>query len=253
MDDFALLIDLHVAAARQGPGGDALTRRAVDLSGLAGRRRLRVADIGCGTGAATLVLAETLDADVVAVDFVPDFLAALQARAALRGLGGRITAVQASMDALPFEPESFDAIWSEGAVYNMGFERGVHAWRRFLRPGGILAVSELSWLRTPRPAELEAHWVAQYPEVDTVAAKWAVLERRGYSPLGCFVLPPEAWLEAYYRPMQRRFESFLARHGGNAAARALVAAEQAEIALYERYASFVGYGYYVARKVDSEG
>jgi methylase of polypeptide subunit release factors len=77
MDDLALLIDLHLTAARQGPGGDAETRRAIDMSGLSQRQALKLADIGCGTGASTLVLAQNLDAEIIAVDFLPDFLAML--------------------------------------------------------------------------------------------------------------------------------------------------------------------------------
>jgi hypothetical protein len=78
-----------------------------------------------------------------------------------------------------------------------------------------------------------------------------VLERLGYAPLGCFVLPAHCWLEGYYRPMQRRFAPFLARHGHSAAAQAVVAAEEAEIALYERYSGHFGYVFYVARRVET--
>lgn len=152
------------------------------------------------------------------------------------------------MDELDFQLESLDAIWSEGAIYNLGFENGVRQWRRFLKPGGVLAVSELTWLTEHRPAEIESHWNREYPEVDTASAKFAVLERNGFSPLGYFVLPKECWLDEYYRPMQHRFEDFLQRHGFSDDAKAIVAAEQAEIDLYERYSSFVSYGYYIARK-----
>jgi ubiquinone/menaquinone biosynthesis C-methylase UbiE len=149
MDDLKLLIDLHLTADRQGPGGEAETRRAIELAGLAKRRNLKLADIGCGTGASTLVLAKALDAHIFAVDFLPDFLDVLRSRAGSAGVADRIEAVTASMDALPIEPGSLDAIWSEGAIYNMGFENGVRQWRRFLKPGGILAVSELTWLTEP--------------------------------------------------------------------------------------------------------
>ena len=152
------------------------------------------------------------------------------------------------MEALPFEEQAFDAIWSEGAVYNMGFAAGIAAWRRFLKPGGILAVSELTWLTGERPAELEEHWAAVYPEVATASAKLAVLETGGYAPIGYFPLPERCWLENYYRPMQARFDDFIARNGGSDAAQAIVAAEQTEIALYERYSAYYGYGYYLARR-----
>lgn len=252
MDDLALLIDLHLEAARQGPGRDVETRRAIDMSGLSQRQALKLADIGCGTGASTLVLAQSLDAEIVAVDFLPDFLAMLKARAASAGVADRIKTVNASMDALPIEPGSLDAIWSEGAIYNIGFENGVRQWRRFLKPGGILAVSELTWLTDHRPAEIEAHWQAQYAEVGTASSKMAVLERNGYAPMGYFTLDEHCWLDAYYRPMQQRFPAFLARHESSTAAKAVVAAEELEIDLYERHRAYVSYGYYLARRTGDE-
>jgi len=248
MDDLKLLIDLHITADRQGPGGEAETRRAVELSGLSKRRNLRVADIGCGTGASTLVLAKTLDANIVAVDFLSEFLDVLRSRAARAGVADRIETVNASMDALPMEPGTLDAIWSEGAIYNMGFENGVRQWRTLLKPGGVLAVSELTWLTDGRPAELEKHWRSQYAEVGTASSKMAVLERNGYTPIGYFTLAQHCWLDAYYLPMQKRFPDFLAMHESDAAAQAVVAAEELEIALYAQHRDFVSYGYYIARK-----
>ena len=116
------------------------------------------------------------------------------------------------MDALPFEEQSFDAIWSEGAIYNIGFANGIQAWRRFLKPDGILAVSELTWLTQASPAELEQHWNREYPEVDTASAKMAILEDNGFSPMGYFPLSERCWLDNYYRPMQDRFAAFLERN-----------------------------------------
>ena len=249
MADLELLIDLHHDGPRQGPGGDDDTSLAVTLSGLRGRHGLKIADIGCGTGASTLVLARELDAHVLAVDFLPEFLARLDAATARAGMSDRITTLHASMEALPFENASLDAIWSEGAIYNMGFAAGIEAWRQYLKPGGVLAVSELTWLTDRRPEELETHWQREYPEVDTASAKMAILERLGFSPVGYFALPEHCWLDNYYGPLRQRFAAFLRRNGNSEAARAIVAAEEAEISLYERHRQFISYGYYVARKV----
>jgi SAM-dependent methyltransferase len=248
LDGLDLLVDLHRDARRQGPGGDDETRLAITLSGLSAAKSLKIADIGCGSGASTLVLARELDALVTAVDFLPQFLQQLDSVAEQEGLGDRIETLAGSMDALPFDEQSLDAIWSEGAIYNMGFANGVKTWRRFLKPGGILAVSELTWLTQDRPAELQQHWMQEYPEVDTASAKMAILEENGYSPLGYFPLPERCWLENYYRPVQTRFPEFLSRHGNSEAAAAIVAAEENEIALFERNKTFVSYGYYVARR-----
>lgn len=249
MDDLQLLIDLHEDGPRQGPGGDRETRLAATLSGLKGMANLRIADIGCGTGASTLVLTRELDAHVTAVDLLPEFLSRLEVAAGLAGVADRTTTLAASMAALPFADASLDAIWSEGAIYNLGFTAGITAWRRHLKPGGILAVSELTWLTGERPEELQAHWEREYPEVDTAAGKLSVLERLGFSPIGYFPLPECCWLDNYYRPLQQRFPGFLHRHEASEAARALVTAEEKEISLYERYRTFISYGYYIARKV----
>jgi SAM-dependent methyltransferase len=249
VDELQLLIDLHRDGARQGPGGDGETRLAVALSGLKEASNLEIADIGCGTGASTLVLASELDAHITAVDFLPDFLARLEEEAGRAGVAHRIKTLSASMDALPFAEAAYDAIWSEGAIYNMGFAAGIEAWARYLKPNGILAVSELTWLTERRPKELQTHWEREYPEVDTASGKFAVLERLGFSPIGYFVLPEHCWLENYYRPMQQRFQAYLDRHEGSEAARAIVAGEEAEISLYERHTAFVSYGYYIARKL----
>ena len=146
MDELQLLIDLHKDGPRQGPGGDNETRLAIALSGLKHVSDLKIADIGCGAGASTLVLARELDAHLTAVDFLPEFLARLEDAAGRAGLSDRITTLSASMEALPFAESAYDAIWSEGAIYNMGFAAGIKAWRRYLKPGGVLAVSELTWL-----------------------------------------------------------------------------------------------------------
>ena len=248
MDELTLLADLHKAGLRQGPGSPDVTRRAMVLAGLDGSRPLEIADIGCGTGGASLELARMLDARITAVDFLPSFLDVLRQRAQAQGLG-RIITLEASMVALPFTDASFDVIWSEGAVYNMGFEAGASAWKRFLKPGGKLVLSEITWTTAARPQTITDYWTAQYPEIDTASAKLAVLERHGYRPEGYFLLPPCCWQEHYYGPLRERFPAFLDRHEHSPQAAAIVAAEEKEMALYQKYGQFYSYGMYVAAKV----
>jgi len=249
VNDFQLLIDLHKNAKRQGPGGDAETKLALDLTLLDRRASLNVADIGCGTGASTLLLAKLLDkAHFTAVDFLPEFLEVLEEKAKALGASERITTLACSMDDLPFTNEEFDLIWSEGAIYNMGFEKGVKNWYRFLKPGGVLVVSEITWITETRPVEIQNYWEAEYPEIDVGSAKIRILEQHGYSPIGYFVLPEHCWLENYYRPLQNRYEAFLHQHGHSEKARAIIDAEKQEIEMYEKYKAYYSYGVYIARK-----
>lgn len=251
MSHLQLLVELHLNSPRQGPGDDDQTALALRLTGLDCDAPLLTADLGCGTGAAALRLAPLLpQAQITAVDFLSPFLHRLPQRCEAAGLAERITPLQASMDALPFADAAFDLLWSEGAVYNIGFENGIRLWRRFLKPGGLLVVSELTWTTHTRPPELQAHWKREYPEVATAAEKIRMLEQSGYSPLGCFVLPESCWLREHDAPLRAGFSDFLSRHGHSEAARAVVAEHEEEIALYEAHKMFFGYGMYVARRVD---
>ena len=47
------------------------------------------------------------------------------------------------MDDLPFDKRSLDAVWSEGAIYNIGLNKGIARFGRYLKRGGILSVSEI--------------------------------------------------------------------------------------------------------------
>lgn len=247
MDELELIVDLHKHAARQGPGGDAETRKAIELAGIDQTAPLQIADIGCGTGASTFVLARLLNARITAVDLLQAFLNVLSSRAQCAGVADKITPLCASMEQLPFADNHFDVIWSEGAIYNIGFEKGLVDWRRFLKPGGLLVASEITWLTSMRPAELERHWSQQYPEIDTASAKFKMLEDHGYLPVGYFVLPEHCWMDNYYEPMRRSFKAFVNRHQGSQQARAIVAAELEEIELFERFGAYYGYGVYIAR------
>lgn len=184
-------------------------------AGLDRSRHLRIADIGYGTGASTLLLAKELDAEVTAVDFLPDFLDKLQTRAKDHGVAERITTLSCSMEALPFSDEEFDIIWSKGAIYNMGIEAGVSACRRCLKPGGKLVVYEITWLTATRPSELQSHWSGEYPEIDATSARIGILER----------------------------------HGQSDQAKAVIEEEEHEIALYEKYHGYYTHGVYVAKKI----
>lgn len=246
----ALLIGLHADNERQGPGSRSSTLTAIELAGLDRTRPLQIADLGCGTGASALLLADILNAKVTAVDLSGEFLARLDQRAEAMGLGERIETRERTIDDLPFEDGRFDVIWSEGAIYNVGFERGVNAWRRFLKPRGVLVASEITWTTDARPDVIEAFWTTAYPEIDTASAKMAVLEGAGFSPIGYFPLGPECWMDEYYGPLEAGFEAFLERHAHSAQARAIVESEREEIELYRRYGEYYSYGVYVARRIE---
>ncbi len=248
MTELELIIDLHLDNERQGPGSDQTTQKALDLIGINTSNHLKIADIGCGCGAQTITLAQNTKAEIIAIDLFPQFLEKLEQKVTTLGLNNRVKTQVASMEDLPFQPEQFDIIWSEGAVYNMGFEAGIINWRKFLKPGGYLAVSEISWLTNSRPQKIEDYWLRAYPEIDTVSNKIKTLENNGYIPTAHFVLPTYCWLENYYIPLQKRFDAFLEKHQDSELAQTIVENERNEISIYKQFQSYYSYGFYIAQK-----
>ncbi len=243
-----LLIDLHKDGPRQGPGDEKLTKLAMEIAGLGERNsRLNILDVGSGTGASTLVLAKYLDADITALDLSSEFLQVLEKTTLSSGYSDKITTLNCSMAALPFSTNSFEVIWSEGSIYIMGFKKGVAYFSHYLKPGGILTVSEITWLTKKRPDELTTFWQKEYPEIATASMKIKILEEHGFIVKGYFPLPKFAWVDNYYIPLQGRFEAFLARHKSRAAS-LLIESEKNEIEMFKKYGDYYSYGFYIAQK-----
>jgi ubiquinone/menaquinone biosynthesis C-methylase UbiE len=249
MKDIELIVDFHKEARRLAPGSKEETLKALKLTNLNLSNELNIADIGCGSGAQTLDLARLTHGKIIAVDLFPEFLEKVKEHAAGQGFKERINTLQCSMDDLPFEEESLDLIWSEGAIYNMGFQKGLQAWRRFLKPGGYIAVSELTWLKDNRPPELEEFWSGTYSEIRSAEVKKEQLQQGGYELAGSFTLSEQSWMDNYYSPMLSRIPEFLKRHLKDKKAENLVKEEQNEIDLYKKYKDYYGYVFYIGRKV----
>ena len=248
MAEIDLIIDLHKNLKRQGPGSEEDTLRALGFTDTGGLKNLKIADIGCGTGGQTLTLAKHTEAEIIAVDLFPDFLEVLERNAKKAGVQDQIRTVTESMDALSFEKEYMDVIWSEGAIYSMGFEAGVKNWQKFLKPGGYLCVSEITWITGSRPRRIEDFWKAEYPEIDRASNKFGILESNGFSLMGYFILPGSSWTQEYYQPLLQAFNPFLQRNNHAPGAKQLVESIREEIRLYEDYQAYYSYGFYIARK-----
>lgn len=245
--DLALIGEYFAMLERQGPGNPETTLKALSFVGGL-KATARIADIGCGTGAQTLVLAEHTPGHILAIDLFPAFIEKLNANAVKAGLKERVDGQVGNMEALAFEPASLDLIWSEGAIYNIGFERGLREWHKFLKPGGYLAVSEASWFTPERPAEIHDYWMAAYPEIDLISNKVAQMEAAGFVPKAAFTLPESCWTDHYYAPQAAMQAAFLEKHAGNPAAKALVDNERREAALYAKYKPYYGYVFYIGQK-----
>ena len=164
------------------------------------------------------------------------------------GLESQVTTLVADMRALPFPDGEFDLIWSEGSLYLMGFDVGLAEWRRFLKPGGYLVVSELSWFTAEPAEELAEFWEENYPGLRSVEANVAAAGEHGWSVVETFHLPQSAWTQNYFGPLKERLPQFREANAGDEAAEVVLAMTEREMELYDAYPEQYGYEFYVLRK-----
>lgn len=246
--DITLIAEFFEGLDRQGPGGDEQTLGALSFMRDQLPANCAIADLGCGTGRATATIASALDCHITAIDLLPQMIEGLKTRIAERQLQSKITPRLGSMADLTFADESLDVIWSEGAIYNIGFERGLGEWRRYLKTGGLVAVTDCCWLSDRRPADTK--WFTDnFTEIDTVANKLAILQHAGYEPVAAFVLPRHCWTTNYYEPMAVRLEEFERLYADNQSAAMLCHQLRTEIDYYNRLGDLYGYLFFVGRKL----
>ena len=218
-----LICDFFSNMERQGPGSPEVTLKALSFIDNLTEKSL-IADIGCGTGGQTMVLAGHVTGQVTGLDFLSGFIDIFNRNARQSGLQNRVTGIVGSMDDLPFRNEELDLIWSEGAIYNIGFERGLNEWRKYLKKGGYLAVSECSWFTDERPAEINDFWMDAYPEIDTIP-------------------------DHYFTPKVAAQKIFLTKYAGNKIAEEFSMLQSIEEELYHKYKEYYGYTFFIAKKI----
>lgn len=245
----------HASLSRLGPGTDASTNRALStvLTAAPPPRRdvggpPRILDLGCGTGAQTLVLASRLDAPMIALDNHRPYLDAARRRAEAAGIAHRVEFRLEDMRTVRFDAGSFDLIWSEGAIFCMGFREGLARCREWLAPGGCFALSELCWLEPDPPGECRRFLEGHYPVMTDVSGNLAAIEAAGYAVLDHFILPQSGWRDEFYDPLEDRLDLLREHCAGDPVQMELIAGVQAEIDMYRRYGDSYGYLFCVLRK-----
>lgn len=241
-----LFFEMFSGLPRQGPGDAASTLRALALVPGVGPET-HVLDIGCGTGSHTRVLAQHSQAHIVAIDNHKPFVDELDRQARTLGIADRLEARVGDMRHLDFPPASFDLLWSEGSIFVMGFEAGLREWRRLLAPGGHLVVSEACWTKADPPPDCAAFWAQEYPAIRDVPALLTAIAACGYEPVAHFPLPPSAWWDDYYRPLQHNIDTFRERHRDDTDALRLADQVQREIDVWHAYSDCYSYEFFVLR------
>jgi len=240
------LLEVYGSLPRAGPGDNASTRKALEMMEHLPPEP-RILDLGCGPGMQTVELLRLSGGTVVALDLFERMISRVRKAAECAGLADRLDTIQADMNEMAFEPSSFDVIWSEGAIYFIGFEKGLARVKELVKPGGYVAVSEAVWLEPDPPQEAIEFW-RDYPAIDSVERKLEVVSGLGYEKVGHFVLPATSWTELYYEPMAKRVSECERQWKGIPEAEAVLAEARNEISVFGRCSRYFSYAFFVMRK-----
>jgi ubiquinone/menaquinone biosynthesis C-methylase UbiE len=242
----SIFFEIHQDNPREGPGDNASTFRAFqmipDLPA-----KPNILDMGCGPGMQTLELARISHGFITALDNHQPFLDQLDRSVQKVGLKDRIEIINQSMFSLDLPENSFDLICSEGAMFIPGFQKGLEDWKKYLKPEGYLAVSELAWFKTDPPAEIKEYFALNYPPMLDIPGNLQIIKETGYQDIGHFTLPEQAWWN-YFDPIAKRVVRLKEKYAGDAEALQELKAQDLEVEMYRQYHDYYGYVFFVMRK-----
>lgn len=157
------------------PGGEALSRRMLELAGVGTSDRL--VDIASGAGTTALLAARERGCEAVGIDYGAGAVAGAREEAEAQGLAERVQFVEGDAESLPFGSGSFDVAICECALCTFPDKAtAVAEMRRVLRPGGRLVLSDVVADHSRLPDDLRG-------TMATVACVGSALPESGYREL----------------------------------------------------------------------
>ena len=237
------------ALPRCGPGDKKSTRKAYNTIPNPTEQPF-ILDIGCGPGVQTIELAKLSKGRIIALDNHQAFLDKLIKKAEAEALLDQIVAKNRSMLEMDFAENTFDIIWSEGALYFMGFQNGLKSCHKLLKNDGFLAVTEIVYFVNNPPVPLVQYWEKEYPDIQTVADRRAMIQNEGFHLISHFTLPESSWREPFYRPMEKEIIRLNQKYADNEIASGIFEEMQNEINLYKEFSKFYGYEFFIMQRIN---
>lgn len=238
---------------RLGPGDNAMTKKALDILLAVRKARLgdrtsaplSVIDIGCGNGPQTIELARHIEGTIFAFDNYQPFLDELNRRAEKAGVAEKIRTGIQDMFTLEKIGVTYDIIWAEGSIFIVGFREGLMKCRHLVRPGSLIAMSEMAWFRPDPPQECVEFMKTENPAILDVATNLAIIEECGYTLIDHFPLPETAWSENFYRALEARVRLLRTDNEADPDKKFWLDTVQHEIDIYRKYSRYYGYEFFL--------
>ncbi len=142
----------------------------------------RVADVGCGAGGMTALLAVAVgpSGQVVAVDGEPALLEATARHSHHEGVGDRVSTLWHDLAAGPLPADGFDLLWAAGVVHHLPDQQAaLDGLAVVLTSGGRLALGEGGLSSRGLPWDLGIGEPGLYDRLSSAEDEWFVAMRLG--------------------------------------------------------------------------
>ena len=229
---------------RLSPGSDDTTLKAIDKIDIDDNKMLNILDIGCGVGTSTIILANHFkNAEVEAIDLFKHYLDVLDEKISKNDLESRVFSYKMDMNDLDFANEDFYIVFAEASCEIIGFKRALKEWKRLLKPGGYLIISDVSWIQKPSSKSVK-FWKNIYDEVDSIESKIGQIKNEGYEFIDYVIVPKEDW-NSYYNKLEKNLNKL----GSDKSAKDFVGQIKKEINHFRQNSDDYSYVFYIIKKV----
>lgn len=223
---------------RHCPGSDAITAKVLRGIKLKSAEP-QIANICPGTGEQAILLAKAYkNGSITAIDEDGLFFYSIMGKAKQARFQNRVKTALAPLTDLPVGKESLDLILSEGAFEELDFGKRLCEWRKYIKPGGYLAMSELCLLTDKElPGELHDYFdnAYHYREIESIDYHIGQIKEAGYKLHTRVILPDECWFN-YFESMKEGM------------GKEFVSGIEEDIEHYLTYKEYFAYVYFVIRK-----
>lgn len=171
--------------------------------------KLKVLSIGSGKGQENIWMLQEFKFNLMCLDAHEPYLDLLYKECEKEGLEDRIELYCEDMNDLPFKKGNFDIIICEGSINLVGFKNGVSYFKKFLKPGGMLVVSDYNLSVTSFPKELSRYFETFAPDINLLDERIKWCESEGLKVHATIKVPDEGWWKNYLSPMRAKSNELL--------------------------------------------